>query len=212
MDIKAIIFDMDGTLIDSLDVWAESDRIFLEELGLPYNTSVSQAMKKMHYNSACDYIKETYSLEMPSEEIGRRIMEIVKDSYMHTIPLKPNVYEYLTAQQKKGIKMCVATSNDKGLAVGALKNLGIYDMREFVITSDEVGIGKETPAIFIKAAEMLGFEPSETLVLDDSVHAVESAKSGGFIVGGVYGGKFADEFELIKKKADFTITDFGELL
>lgn len=212
MDIKAIIFDMDGTLIDSLDVWAESDRIFLEELGLPYNTSVSQAMKKMHYNSACDYIKETYSLEMPSEEIGRRIMEIVKDSYMHTIPLKPNVYEYLTAQQKKGIKMCVATSNDKGLAVGALKNLGIYDMMEFVITSDEVGIGKETPAIFIKAAEMLGFEPSETLVLDDSVHAVESAKSGGFIVGGVYGGKFVDEFELIKKKADFTITDFGELL
>lgn len=212
MDIKAIIFDMDGTLIDSLDVWAESDRIFLEELGLPYNTSVSQAMKKMHYNSACDYIKETYSLEMPSEEIGRRIMEIVKDSYMHTIPLKPNVYEYLTAQQKKGIKMCVATSNDKGLAVGALKNLGIYDMMEFVITSDEVGIGKETPAIFIKAAEMLGFEPSETLVLDDSVHAVESAKSGGFIVGGVYGGKFTDEFELIKKKADFTITDFGELL
>lgn len=212
MDIKAIIFDMDGTLIDSLDVWAESDRIFLEELGLPYNTSVSQAMKKMHYNSACDYIKETYSLEMPSEEIGRRIMEIVKDSYMHTIPLKPNVYEYLTAQQKKGIKMCVATSNDKGLAVGALKNLGIYDMMEFVITSDEVGIGKETPAIFIKAAEMLGFEPSETLVLDDSVHAVESAKSGGFIVGGVYGEKFADEFELIKKKADFTITDFGELL
>ncbi len=212
MDIKAIIFDMDGTLIDSLDVWAESDRIFLEELGLPYNTSVSQAMKKMHYNSACDYIKETYRLEMPSEEIGRRIMEIVKDSYMHTIPLKPNVYEYLTAQQKKGIKMCVATSNDKGLAVGALKNLGIYDMMEFVITSDEVGIGKETPAIFIKAAEMLGFEPSETLVLDDSVHAVESAKSGGFIVGGVYGGKFADEFELIKKKADFTITDFGELL
>lgn len=212
MDIKAIIFDMDGTLIDSLDVWAESDRIFLEELGLPYNTSVSQAMKKMHYNSACDYIKETYSLEMPSEEIGRRIMEIVKDSYMHTIPLKPNVYEYLTAQQKKGIKMCVATSNDKELAVGALKNLGIYDMMEFVITSDEVGIGKETPAIFIKAAEMLGFEPSETLVLDDSVHAVESAKSGGFIVGGVYGGKFADEFELIKKKADFTITDFGELL
>lgn len=212
MDIKAIIFDMDGTLIDSLDVWAESDRIFLEELGLPYNTSVSQAMKKMHYNSACDYIKETYSLEMPSEEIGRRIMEIVKDSYMHTIPLKPNVYEYLTAQQKKGIKMCVATSNDKGLAVGALKNLGIYDMMEFVITSDEVGIGKETPTIFIKAAEMLGFEPSETLVLDDSVHAVESAKSGGFIVGGVYGGKFADEFELIKKKADFTITDFGELL
>ena len=75
-----------------------------------------------------------------------------------------------------------------------------------------MGIGKETPAIFIKAAEMLGFEPSETLVLDDSVHAVESAKSGGFIVGGVYGGKFADEFELIKKKADFTITDFGELL
>lgn len=212
MDIKAIIFDMDGTLIDSLDVWAESDRIFLEELGLPYNTSVSQAMKKMHYNSACDYIKETYSLEMPSEEIGRRIMEIVKDSYMHTIPLKPNVYEYLTAQQKKGIKMCVATSNDKELAVGALKNLGIYDMMEFVVTSDEVGIGKETPAIFIKAAEMLGFEPSETLVLDDSVHAVESAKSGGFIVGGVYGGKFADEFELIKKKADFTITDFGELL
>lgn len=211
-NITAVIFDMDGTLIDSLGVWADSDRIFAEELGLSYDAKISAAMKKMHYVSACEYLKEYYALEMSAEEIGARIMEIVREKYLHEIPLKPYVLDVMRALRSRGVKMCVATSNDKSLAEGALKNLGIYDMLEFVITSDEVGVGKESPLIFTRAAEMMCAAPQNTAVFEDSVHAAESAAAAGFFTVGIYDGKYNNEFEEMKRTADMTVKSFGELM
>lgn len=211
-NISAVIFDMDGTLIDSLGVWADSDRIFAEELGLSYDAKISVAMKKMHYISACEYLKEYYALDMSAEEIGARIMEIVREKYLHEIPLKPHVLDVMRALRSRGVRMCVATSNDKSLAEGALKNLGIYDMLEFVITSDEVGVGKESPLIFTRAAEMMGAAPHDTAVFEDSVHAAESAAAAGFFTVGIYDGKYNNEFEEMKRTADMTIKSFEELM
>lgn len=211
-NIAAVIFDMDGTLIDSLGVWADSDRIFAEELGLSYDAKISAAMKKMHYVSACEYLKEYYALDMSAEEIGARIMEIVREKYLHEIPLKPCVLDVMRALRSRGVRMCVATSNDKSLAEGALKNLGIYDMLEFVITSDEVGVGKESPLIFTRAAEMMCTAPQNTAVFEDSVHAAESAAAAGFFTVGIYDGKYNNEFEEMKRTADITIKSFGELM
>lgn len=212
MDIKAIIFDMDGTLIDSLDVWAESDRVFLNELGYEYDSKVSLAMKKMHFVSACEYLKEIYGINKTIEEIGARIKELVIHSYCNDVPLKEGVFEYISMQHKKGIKMCVATSNELSLAEGALKNLGIYELMEFVITSDEVGCGKESPLIFERAAERMGTRPQNTIVFEDSIHALESAHSAGFLTAGVLDSRYCDESELLKKAADITITSFRELI
>lgn len=211
-NIAAVIFDMDGTLIDSLGVWADSDRIFAEELGLSYDAKISAAMKKMHYVSACEYLKEYYALDMSAEEIGARIMEIVREKYLHEIPLKPYVLDVMWALRSRGVKMCVATSNDKSLAEGALKNLGIYDMLEFVITSDEVGVGKESPLIFTRAAEMMSAAPQNTAVFEDSVHAAESAAAAGFFTVGIYDGKYNNEFEEMKRTADMIVKSFWELM
>ncbi|MDE6594973.1 MAG: HAD family phosphatase, partial [Oscillospiraceae bacterium] len=185
-EINYIIFDMDGTLLDSLSVWADSDREFLAGLGFEYDPAHSLAMKKMHFDSACEYLVKEFSLPFSAEETGKRILEIVEEHYINSVPLKEGVEEFLAAAYKSGVKMCIATSNKKTLAEASLNAKGIMEYMEFVITSDEVGGGKESPDIFLKATEMLGAKPSETAVFEDSIHAVLSAKSAGFKVVGVY--------------------------
>ena len=202
---------MDGTLLDSLSVWADSDREFLAGLGFEYDPKHSLAMKTMHFDSACEYLVREFSLPLTAEETGKRILEIVEEHYINGVPLKDGAEEFLAAAKNAGIKMCVATSNKKTLAEASLKAKGIMDYMEFVITSDEVGGGKETPEIFLKAAERLGAVPKETVVFEDSIHAVLSAKKAGFRVVGIYDQLCPDEFAEIEKSALMTIKSFTEL-
>ena len=209
---KYIIFDMDGTLLDSLSVWADSDRELINGYGYDYDPKHSLAMKKMHFDSACEYLVEAFSLPFSAEETGKRILEIVEKRYLSDIPLKDGAEEFLKAAHSAGIKMCVATSNKKTLAENALKARGIMQYMKFVLTSDEVGCGKESPEIFLKAAELLGAKPDQATVFEDSIHAVLSAKKAGFRVVGVYDPLCEEEFAEIGKFADITIKSFGELL
>ena len=199
-------------MLDSLSVWADSDREFITGLCMEYHQKHSFAMKKMHFDSACEYLVREFSLPLTAEETGKRILEIVEEHYINGVPLKDGAEEFLAAAKNAGIKMCVATSNKKALAEASLNAKGIMEYMEFVITSDEVGGGKESPDIFLKAAEMLGAKPSETAVFEDSIHSLLSAKSAGFKVIGVYDKLCPEEFDEIEKSADMTITSFSELL
>lgn len=211
LKIKAIIFDMDGTLLDSLSVWADSDREFLNGLGFEYDPVHSAAMKSMHFDSACEYLTKTFSLPFSAEETGERILKIVEKRYLHELRLKDGAEGFIKAAEAAGIKMCVATSNKKYLAENTLKNLGIRKYMEFLLTSDEIGCGKESPEIFLRAAENMGSKPGETAVFEDSLHAVISAKTAGFRVVGVYDPLCEEEFAEIKKSADRVIRSFREL-
>lgn len=210
-EINHIIFDMDGTLLDSLSVWADSDREFITGLGLQYEPKCSLAMKKMHFDSACEYLVKEFSLPFSAEETGKRILEIVEEHYINGVPMKEGAVEFLAAAYRSGVKMCVATSNKKTLAEASLNAKGIMEYLEFVITSDEVGGGKESPDIFLKAAEMLGAVPEKTAVFEDSIHAVLSAKSAGFKVVGVYDRLCTEEFDEIEKYADLSVKSFKEV-
>ncbi len=210
-DIKSIIFDMDGTLLDSLSVWADSDREFITGLGYEYDNHHSLAMKTMHFDSACEYLVNAFKLDLSPEETGDKILQIVEEKYIHGIDLKDGALEFIKRAHSNGIKLCVATSNKKTLAEGALKSHGILQYMEFVLTSDEVGCGKESPVIFERAAELLGTLPAETAVFEDSIHAVNSAKSAGFYIIGVYDPLSEAEFAEIEKTADMTIRSFSEI-
>lgn len=210
-NIKAIIFDMDGTLLDSLSVWADSDYEFITGLGYEYDKSHSYKMKTMHFDSACEYLVREFRLGFSPEETGEKILQIVKEKYLHGISLKDGALEFIRSAYEAGIKMCVATSNKKELAVDSLKAHGIMQYMEFVLTSDEVGCGKESPLIFERAAEMLGAVPAETAVFEDSIHAVKSAKEAGFYVVGVYDDFCEGEFSEIERLADRSIKSYGEI-
>lgn len=210
-NIKAVIFDIDGTLADSLGVWTESDRIFLSRRGIEYDSEVSVALKSMHFMSAAEYLRDYYSLPESVEDVAREITEIVREKYFYEVRLMPYAKELIRSFSERGIKMCAATSNSRELAEGVLRHNGILQSLEFIVTSDEAGSSKDDPRIFFMCAEKMGVSPNETAVIEDSPHAAKTAFRNGFYTIGVNSGHFGD-FEALEGCVHRRIESFKELI
>ncbi|MCI7766752.1 MAG: HAD family phosphatase [Oscillospiraceae bacterium] len=210
-NFKAVIFDIDGTLADSMGVWTESDRIFLSRRGIEYDIEVSAVLKSMHFMSAAEYLKNLYSLPESTEEVAREITDIVREKYFFEVKLMPYAKELIQSLSERGIKMCAATSNSRELAEGGLRHNGILESLEFIVTSDEAGSSKDDPKIFFMCAEKLGVSPSETAVIEDSPHAAKTAFENGFYTIGVNSGHFGD-FDALKGVVHRRIESFKELI
>ncbi|MCM1523700.1 MAG: HAD family phosphatase [Ruminococcus sp.] len=209
--IEAVIFDIDGTLTDSMGVWEDADRIFLERRGKVWTRDVSLAMKPMHFMSASRYLKERFGFADSPESIAAEITDIVRDKYFREIALMPYVGEFMEYCRGRGVHMCAATSNSRELAEGVLENNGILDMLDFIITSDEAGSGKDDPRIFFMCAERMGTLPENTAVAEDSPHAAAAAFNNGFYTIGADSGYFGD-FERLKDCTHIRVSSFKELI
>lgn len=210
--IKGIIFDLDGTLIDSMGMWYDIDRRFLAENGVTAPPAgISWKIKQMTIDTAAKFMISEFGLDMTPAQVIRRIEELVREEYEHNIPLKNGAAELLVFLDSRGIPYGVATATYKGLAVAAMKRCGVLDRMSFLLTDKEYPNGKGFPDIFLGAAELLGTSPAETLVVEDSLHCIETAKAAGFATAAVYEETAASEWEQIKALADYSFTELGEL-
>lgn len=212
MKIKGIIFDLDGTLLDSMSIWENVDKEFLEENNAVYTKDVSDNVKKMTIYDSANYFKTRFSLEYSCEYIINRIEEMVSHKYNYEIPLKDGVYDTIKNLYEMKIKMCVATATYNNLALAALKRLKIYDMFDFIITCADVGKGKDDPEIFLKAAEKMNLSVLETAVLEDSLHCIETAKNAGFFTVGIYDPVAGEDWEKICEISDASFKNIKNIL
>ncbi len=212
MNFKGLIFDLDGTLIDSMNVWTEIDAEFLKEYEIDFPENFYEDIKDLSFADTAFYFADKLKIPMTPKEIMDKFNAMAREKYEKTVPLKKGVYDFIMQEKKKGTKLCVATANNKELAVLALKRLGIYDAMDFVLTCDEISAGKGTPEIYIKSAEKMELDISETAVFEDVLIAVDSAKSAGFYVVGVSEETASDDREKIKEKCDLFIEDYTCLL
>ena len=209
--IKGFIFDIDGTLLDSMHVWSDADEIFVTRHGGVYTPELSFCIRSMTFEGAADYIRTSCGFDMPLEDIVAEITDIVRRKYEEEIPPRPFVTETVNALYERHIPMCAATSNTRELCLPALARTGLLDRLEFVLTCDELGVNKDDPAVFLTAANRLGIDVPETAVVEDAPHAAATSKGAGFFTIGVDSGCFGD-FELLKDCTDMRITRFDELL
>ncbi len=211
-DFKAAIFDLDGTLMDSMWFWKEIDNIFLKERGIsPVPEDYMHAIAHLGVYETALYTIDRFGFKETPEELIKVWSDMAIDFYENEVTLKKGAYEYLNALKSKGIKLAVATANDEYLYLPALKKTGIYDMFDVIVNVGEVERKKGFPDIYLLACERMGTAVSETLVFEDIYIAVCGACDGGFRTVGVFDKTSEGDAERIKKKADKFIYDFDEL-
>lgn len=209
--IKGAIFDVDGTLLDSMGIWEDVGVRYLKSIGKEPEANLSQILFPMSIEEGAAYVKEHYELPYAMDEIMEGVLSIVSDFYFYEVPLKKGVKELLEALEKKGILMVIATSSERLHIEKAFKRLEIDGYFQKIFTCTEVGESKSSPLIYRKAAEYLHTKPEETWVFEDALHALLTAKNAGFHTVAVYDEASEKDQEALKKEADVYVKAMTEL-
>lgn len=208
--IKGIIFDADGTLLDSMRIWAELGERYLTGLGIKAEEGLSDILYPMTLEESSNYIKERYHLADTVEKITEDTLKLIEHFYQHEVKAKAGLDLFLEKLRQKQVSMGIATSGDKEILRSALIRLGIDQYFNFILTCTELGTSKQETVIYQKAAQMLGTEPEETVVFEDVLHGIKTAKSSGFITVAIEDASNQGDREEIVRTADYYIADFQD--
>lgn len=209
---KGAIFDLDGTLLDSMQMWMEIDIRFLKEHGICATDDYSQTVKTLGYRKAAEYMIERYHLPLSVDEVVSRWGAMADEEYATRIRLKEGAEEYIRRLHKSGRKLAIATALTLSSVEFALRSNGIFELFESVTMLHEVSRGKGFPDIYLLAAERLSLKPDECVVYEDILEGISGAKAGGFLVCGVYDDSSMYDWPKIQSVADHAITSWHELL
>lgn len=207
-EVDAVIFDMDGTLLNTLWAWKNSTSNFLRSRGIEPLENIDAEMAALSLLEGARVLKERYGFKESPEELLEEVLATVRKFYEEDAMPKPGVPGVLQALKKQGIKICVATASAREFAEAAFKRTGLMEYIDFIITCDEVGVGKQNPLVYETALKKLGTDRKRTLVVEDALHALQTAKKAGFPTAGVYEVNFAADQSALQSDATYYVPSF----
>ncbi len=208
MNFDGYIFDLDGTLIDSNGVWEKIDRQILEKNHLYLSDRDIRACASMTYEEVLDFFLSkglTYTLDELKNEFDR----LAEKEYRYNIFLKNGAGEYLETLKKNGKKIALATASPSRLYEPVLRNNSVYGLFDAFCTTDDVGMSKDFPDIYLTAAERLGVFPEKCVVFEDVLKGIVSARNAGMYTVAVYDKYSSDDIITMRSMADEFVMDFS---
>lgn len=211
MDFNYAIFDMDGTLVDSMKQWRETGRIYLKKVGIQPTRELLRIIRMKPYEEVSQILNERFGLGLTGVTLENEFFNIMKYSYHMEVVEKTGIRDYLQYLKEMNVQMCVATGTCQELTCYTLEKLGIKRFFEFIITCPEVGKDKNSPLIFEKALERIGGNKDNTVIFEDSLTAIKAATKVGFRTIGVYDETSAKDKREISKLTEQYIYNWESL-
>ena len=210
--IEAVIFDLDGTLVDSMWVWPEIDVEYLGRYGIQLDERLQGDIDGMSFTETAEYFKERFGIPDSVEKIKEDWNRMAEEKYLHQVSLKKGAREFIEACRKKKWKLGIATSNSRQLVEGVIGAQGLTDAFSCILTSCEVGKGKPAPDIYLAVAERLGTDPAHCLVFEDIEPGIRAGKAAGMRVCAVKDDWCQTPEAQMRKLADYYIADYTALI
>lgn len=207
----AIIFDMDGTLIDSMWMWKQIDIDFLAEHNIKFEESLSKEIEGMSYTETAEFFIDKFKFDYTLDEIKKIWYDMAKDYLENKVKLKDGIPELLELIKSDNIPMAIGTSASKEFADIALTSNEIMPYFETIVTSCEVEKGKPFPYVFLEVARRLGVDPTKCLVFEDTEAGVDAALNAGMDVVAVHDASSEEYKEVITEKATKYVYSVREL-
>lgn len=209
--IKACIFDLDGTLVDSLGIWRDIDVRFFHEHGMEVPKDYDKKISHMNFMEMAVFTKEEYGFQESAEEIAQIWTDWSIEAYHKTIPSKPGAKEFLAYLKAHHFPIALATTNKKDLYEPCLKNNDMWQYFDYDLNVNDINSKKSEPKIYLTLAKMMNVKPEECLVFEDIFTAVKTAHDAGFKVAAIYDEKNEHDLEKIKETADYFIESYTDL-
>lgn len=208
--VRAAVFDVDGTLLDTMPVWDNAAEKFVSRMGGRAEPGLSSRLYKMSMYEGAEYIKKNCGLTISPREIIDGMAGTVIDFYRNEARFKPGAEAFIRTMKANKIPMAVATANERSTVEAAFERLGISDCFAEIITCSDTGTSKTRPDVFIKAAGILGTPHIATWVFEDSFHAIKTAHDAGFPTAAVYDRSAESDRRLIESAADIYMENFWD--
>lgn len=210
--ITTVLFDLDGTLVDSMWMWSVIDVEYLGGLGISVPGNLPREIEGMSFSETAVYFKEAFHIPGSLEEIKAVWVNMARDKYAHEVDFKPGAFAFLKELRKRGLKTGICTSNDRKLAQTVVDALGMGPYIDCIMTACEVRAGKPSPDIYLAVAASLGAEPGHCLVFEDVPNGIQAGLNAGMTVCAMEDAYSRDQQELVRSLAHYYIRSYEQVL